>query len=73
MNHISGIVVRVLASSVINRVFEPRLGQTHDYKIGILSFSARHAALRSNTGWLEIEIMCPSGATCLPVTVVSVS
>ena len=73
MNHISGIVVRVLASSVINRVFEPRLGQTHDYKIGILSFSAKHATLRSKTGWLEIEIMCPSGATCLSVTVVSVS
>jgi hypothetical protein len=41
------------------------------YKIGICCFSAEHAALRrkskeSKTSWLEIRIMCPSGATCLP-------
>jgi hypothetical protein len=33
-------------SSVVARGFEPRSGQTKDYKIGICSFSAKHAALR---------------------------
>jgi hypothetical protein len=46
--------------------FEPRSGQTKDYKIGICCFSAKHAALRSNSGGLGIRIMCPSEATCLP-------
>jgi hypothetical protein len=39
-------MVSVLASSAIDRGFEPRLGQTKDYKIGICCFSAKHAALR---------------------------
>ena len=34
-NRISGEMVRVLASSVIDRWFYPRSGQTRDYKIGI--------------------------------------
>jgi len=38
---------------VVDRVFEPRLGQTKDYKIGISSFSAKHAALRRKSKeWL---------------------
>ena len=54
MNHISGVVVSVFASSVINRVFESRSGQTHDYKIGISSFFAMHAtAKRKNKEWLD--------------------
>jgi hypothetical protein len=59
-------VVIMLASSVVDRGFEPRSGQTKDYKIGIGCFSAKHAALgeRAKTGWLRIRIMCPSGATC---------
>jgi hypothetical protein len=32
--------------SVVNRGFEPRSGQTKEYKIGICCFSAKHAALR---------------------------
>ena len=36
MNHIGGVIVRVLAWST------------------------------TKTGWLEIRIKCPSGATCLP-------
>ena len=36
----------VVASSVIDRGFEPRSGQIRDYEIGIRCFSARHAALR---------------------------
>jgi hypothetical protein len=35
----------VLSSSVVDRGFEPRSGQTKDYKIGICCFSAKHAAL----------------------------
>ena len=43
----------MLASSVVDRVFGPWLGQTKDYKIGICCFSAKHAALRSkNKDWL---------------------
>jgi hypothetical protein len=39
-------MVGVLASSVVDRVFEPRSGQTKDYKTCIRCFSAKHAALR---------------------------
>ena len=42
----SGVMVSVLASSAVVRGFEPRLGQTKDYKVGIYCFSAKHAALR---------------------------
>jgi hypothetical protein len=45
-------MVRVLASSAVDRGFEPRSGQTKDYKIGICCFSAKHAALRrKNKDW----------------------
>jgi hypothetical protein len=39
-------MVSVLASSAVDRGFEPRSGQTNDYKIGICCFSAKHAVLR---------------------------
>ena len=59
-------MVSVLASSVVDRGFEPRLGITKDCKIGIGCFSAKLTALRrTKTGWLGIRIMCPSGVTCL--------
>jgi hypothetical protein len=46
-------MVSVLASSVVDRWFEPLLGQTKDYKIGICCFYAKHAALRrKNKDWL---------------------
>ena len=60
LNHIVGVMVCMLTSSVVDRGFEPRSGQTNDYKIGICCFSAKH------TGWLGIRIICPSGETCLP-------
>jgi hypothetical protein len=44
--HIGGIMVSVLASSEVDRGFEPQSGQTKDYKIGICCYSAKHAALR---------------------------
>ena len=46
-------MVSVLASSAVDRGFEPRLGQTKDYKIGICCFSAAHTALkRKSKDWL---------------------
>ena len=46
-------MVSVIASSAVDRGFEPRSGQTKDYKIGICCFSAKHAALRrKSTDWL---------------------
>jgi len=42
-----------LQSSAVDRGFEPWLGQTKDYKIGICCFSAKHAALRRKSkDWL---------------------
>ena len=40
------VSVHVLASSVVDRGFEPRLDKIKDYKIGICCFSAKYAALR---------------------------
>ena len=41
-----GVIVGVLASSAVDRVFEPLSGQSKDYKIGMCCFSAKHAVLR---------------------------
>jgi hypothetical protein len=38
-------MVSVLGSSAVDRGFEPRSGQTNDYKIGMCCFSAKHADL----------------------------
>jgi hypothetical protein len=46
LNCIGGVMVSVLLSSVVDRGFEPRSGQTKDYKIGICCFSAKHTAIR---------------------------
>ena len=49
----SEVMVSVLASSAVDREFEPRSGQTKDYKIGICCFSAKHTALRRKSkDWL---------------------
>jgi hypothetical protein len=62
-------MVSMLASSAIDRGFEPRSGQTKDYKIGICCLSAKHAALRKKSeDWLaRVE------RHVYPRTVVSVS
>ena len=53
LDHIGGVMVSVLASSAIDREFEPQSGQTKDYEIGICCFSAKHAALMSKSkDWL---------------------
>jgi hypothetical protein len=46
-------MVSVLVSSVVDRGFEARSGQTKDYTIGICCFSAKHATFRiKNKDWL---------------------
>jgi hypothetical protein len=52
-NRIGGVMVSVLASSVVDREFESWSGQTKDHKIGIRYFSANHVALRRKSkDWL---------------------
>ena len=43
-NRIAAVMVSVLASSAVDRGFEPRSDQAKDYKIGMCCFSAKHAA-----------------------------
>ena len=46
-------MISVLASSALDRGFDPRSVQTKDYKFGICCFSAKHAALRRKSkDWL---------------------
>ena len=46
-------MVSMLASSVVDRGFEPRSGQAKDYEIGICCFSAKHTAVRRKSkNWL---------------------
>ena len=46
-------LVSMLTSSVVDRGFETRLGQTKDYKIGICCFSTKRTALRRKSkDWL---------------------
>jgi hypothetical protein len=46
-------MVNMLSSNVVDRGCEPQSCQTKDYKIGICSFSAKHATLRRKSkDWL---------------------
>ena len=46
-------MVSVLASSAVDRGFEPQSGQTKDCEIGICCFFAKHTALRRKSKeWL---------------------
>ena len=52
-NRIGGVMVSVLASSAVDRGYEPRSDQTKEYKIGICCFSAKNAELRRKSkDWL---------------------
>jgi hypothetical protein len=52
-HRIGGVMVSLLASSAVGHGFEPRSGQTKDYKFGICCFSAKNAALRRKSkDWL---------------------
>ena len=54
-NCICGVMVSVLASSAVDRGFEPWSGQSKDY-IGICCFSAKHATLWiKNKDWLALN------------------
>jgi hypothetical protein len=61
-HRIGAVMVSVLTSSAVDRGFEPRSGQTKDYKIGICSspLSTQHYGERAKIGWLGIRIMCPN-------------
>ena len=48
-HRIDDVMVSVLASSAVDRGFEPRSGQTKDYAIGMCCFSAKYAALRGKS------------------------
>jgi hypothetical protein len=60
-------MVSVLASSVVDRGFKSRSGQTKDYKICICCFSAKHTALRRKSkDWMvQNRGNVSSGVTCL--------
>ena len=46
-------MIIVLVSCAVDRGFEPRSGETKDYKIGICCFPAKHAAFRRKSKeWL---------------------
>jgi hypothetical protein len=55
-------MVSVLASSAVDRGFDPPSGQHKDYKIGICCISAKHAALRRKSNqdnvseWSDMSI-----------------
>ena len=52
-DRIGGVMVSVLASSTVDRGFEPRSDETKDYKISICCFSTEHAALMiKSKDWL---------------------
>ena len=52
-DRIGGVMVSVLSSSAVDRGIKPRSGQSKGYQIGICHFSAKRAALRSNSkDWL---------------------
>ena len=71
-DHIGGVMVSMLSSSLVDRVFEPWSRQTKDYEIGICCFSAKHAALRRKSkDWLAWNQN--SVQHVYPLTVVSVS
>ena len=55
-NRMGGVMVSMLASSMMDHEFKPPLGQTEDYKIGICRFSTKHMALRRKSkDWLTLE------------------
>ena len=53
LNGIGGIIVSVLATSVVYPGFDPRSDQIKDYTIGICCFSAKNATLkRKSKDWV---------------------
>ena len=53
VNRICGVMVSMLAASVVDRGFEPQNHRTTEYNISMCCFSAQHAALRRKSNdWL---------------------
>ena len=53
LGELVNVIVSVLASGAVDYGFEPWLGTTEEYEIGICCFSTKHVALRSkNKDWL---------------------
>ena len=53
INLIGGVMASVLASRAVDHRFDPRSGQTKDFKIDICCFSGKHATLRrKGKDWL---------------------
>jgi len=48
-------MVSVLALSAVDRVFEPRVGLTKEYKICICCFSSMHKAFRSKSKCIPVD------------------
>ena len=55
LNQISGVMLSVLASNVVDSVFET-----------LSPLSTQFPRVRAKTGWLRIMILFPRGATYLP-------
>jgi hypothetical protein len=59
-------MIIMLASSAVNRGFDPRAGQINDNKIGTCCISAKHTTLRSistdfvgsESGFVLLQISC---------------
>jgi hypothetical protein len=69
-------MVSVLASSAVDRGFEPLSGQTKDYTFVIVCFSAKHAVLRGKyKDWLarNLDKVSEWGRHVYPRIVVSVN
>ena len=69
-NRISVVLIRVLALSVIDRGSTHRSIKTKDYIIDVCCStppSTHHYRMRSKTGSLSTNIICPSGVTGLPM------
>ena len=60
-------MVSVLASSAVDRGFEPGRVKPKTMKLVFVAFlqSTQHLGERTKTSWLGIRILCPSGASCL--------
>ena len=62
------VMVSILVSSVVDHGFELGSNQRLDNCYLLLpQLSMQQKLARAKTGWLGIRIMCPNGATCLPV------
>ena len=68
-------MIGVLASSAVDRGFEPRSCQPKTIKLVFVfsRLSMQHYGERAKNGWLGIRIMCPSGGHVYPRTVELVS